>query len=206
MQPQLIIVAGAPGSGKSRAFPVSEFGVDFFNADDRAAERNGGYHGISLQLRSLVNREFESFINDHIRLGVSFAFETTLRSTITFEQIVVARRNNFEVTMIYLGIGDVRVNLERIALRWELGYHAAPTDVLLAIHLKSHENLQVACREAFAGRFRLLLYDNTPFDMAPIQVGEVDDGSVRALVEPLPRWAWLAVDVALPGVRWWSGK
>ena len=38
MPPEFYIVAGAPGTGKSRAFPVSDFGVDFFNADDRAAE------------------------------------------------------------------------------------------------------------------------------------------------------------------------
>jgi hypothetical protein len=33
----MFIVAGPPGAGKSTAFPVSGFGVDFFNADDRAA-------------------------------------------------------------------------------------------------------------------------------------------------------------------------
>jgi predicted ABC-type ATPase len=38
MRPRMYIVAGPPGSGKSSAFPVSGFGVDFFNADD--ARRN----------------------------------------------------------------------------------------------------------------------------------------------------------------------
>ncbi len=33
----MFIVAGPPGAGKSRAFPVSRFGVESFNADDRAA-------------------------------------------------------------------------------------------------------------------------------------------------------------------------
>jgi predicted ABC-type ATPase len=40
MSPKMFIVAGPPGSGKSTAFPVSGFGVDFFNADDRAAALN----------------------------------------------------------------------------------------------------------------------------------------------------------------------
>jgi hypothetical protein len=29
----MFIVAGPPGGGKSKAFPVAGFGVDFFNAD-----------------------------------------------------------------------------------------------------------------------------------------------------------------------------
>jgi len=42
MNPKMIVIAGPPGSGKSTAFSVSSFGVAFFNADDRAAELNGG--------------------------------------------------------------------------------------------------------------------------------------------------------------------
>ena len=41
------MVAGPPGAGKSSIFPVSSFGVSYFNADDRVAELNGGsYLGI----------------------------------------------------------------------------------------------------------------------------------------------------------------
>ena len=38
----MIVVAGPPGSGKSTNFPLSEYGYDWFNADNRAAELNGG--------------------------------------------------------------------------------------------------------------------------------------------------------------------
>ena len=36
--PRIIVIAGPPGGGRSTAFPVGSFGVDCFNADDRAAE------------------------------------------------------------------------------------------------------------------------------------------------------------------------
>jgi predicted ABC-type ATPase len=49
----MIVVAGPPGSGKSSLFPVSETGLDFFNADDKAAELNGGsYQNISAEIRA----------------------------------------------------------------------------------------------------------------------------------------------------------
>jgi predicted ABC-type ATPase len=188
--PEFYIVAGAPGTGKSRAFPVSEFGIDFFNADDRAAELNGGsYHNISLELRKRVNRDFEAFIKSHIEESKSLAIETTLRSAITFDQIGEARRKGFAVTMLYLGTEDPELNLDRIAVRWDLGYHAAPREVLMEIHLQSLAHLRIACQKAFLGFMRLVLYDNTPFDQAPVPACEVTRGSVKELMQPLPRWA-----------------
>jgi hypothetical protein len=59
----MIVVAGPPGSGKSILFPVHSFEVDYFNADDRSAQFNGGsYRGISLETRAIVKREFEQFV------------------------------------------------------------------------------------------------------------------------------------------------
>ncbi len=36
-RPRMLVVAGPPGSGKTRHFPVTAFGVDAFNIDDRCA-------------------------------------------------------------------------------------------------------------------------------------------------------------------------
>jgi hypothetical protein len=45
--PIMYVVAGPAGSGKTSAFPGSQFGCDYFNADDHAAQLNGGsYVGI----------------------------------------------------------------------------------------------------------------------------------------------------------------
>src|SRR5580693_6201805 len=71
----MFIVAGPPGAGKSTAFPVSGFGVDFFNADDRAAALNdGSYLNVPRNVRSHVNTLFESFVLDHIARRSSCAF------------------------------------------------------------------------------------------------------------------------------------
>ena len=81
----MIVVAGPPGSGKSSLFPVAETGLDSFNADDRAAELNGGsYQNITPDVRIQVGKKLERFIADHIHDRKSFAYETTLRMGITF--------------------------------------------------------------------------------------------------------------------------
>jgi predicted ABC-type ATPase len=92
----MFIVAGPPGGGKSSFFALSGFAEHVFNADDRAAELNAGsYENIPTAVRAAVNREFEEFVHGNIRAGASFALETTLRSTITFEQARLARENDF---------------------------------------------------------------------------------------------------------------
>lgn len=103
----MFIVAGPPGGGKSKAFPVSGFGVDFFNADDQAAALNqGSYLQISREIRNRVNLLFESFVLDHIQRPASCAFETTLRSGVTFEQAAAAKRAGFAVEMRYVALQE----------------------------------------------------------------------------------------------------
>jgi predicted ABC-type ATPase len=77
----MVIVAGPPASGKTTRFPLDEFGVDSFNADYRAAQLNAGsFRGISKEIRSQVNVEFQTWILDHISARRTFALETTLLS------------------------------------------------------------------------------------------------------------------------------
>lgn len=85
-RPRMIVVAGPPGSGKTRSFPVSAFGVDSFNIDDRCAQILGSYRAIPRDVRRAVAKECERFVIDHIERGQSFAVETTLRTTAAIDQ------------------------------------------------------------------------------------------------------------------------
>ena len=161
---RMYIVAGPPGGGKSTAFPASGFGVDFFNADDRAAALNGGsYLEIPRSIREQVNILFESFVTDHIDRRVSCAFETTLRSSITFDQATLARTAGFVVEMRYVALQDFAAHLERVQMRADAGGHSAPASVLKGIYESSLKNLPRAVREMDF----LSVYDNSRWGLPP---------------------------------------
>lgn len=197
MPPQMIVVAGPPGSGKSIAFPVSSFGVDFFNADDRAAEIHGSYQGISPEVRAQVNQEFESFVHEHIHDRVAFAVETTLRSGITFEQARAAQRAGFQVLMRYVALDDVEENLRRVKIRALEGGHSAPESVLRGIHQASLRNLLQALRDLDY----VAVFDNSQFGKEPLLVMETKGGKVIWLAESLPLW----LERALHGTQYEIG-
>jgi predicted ABC-type ATPase len=181
----MFIVAGPPGGGKSTAFPVAGFGVDFFNADDHAAALNhGSYVAISRVIRDEVNRLFEVFIQDHIARGAGLAFETTLRSEITFEQAAQAARAGFEVEMRYVALQTFAMHIERVRIRADRGGHSAPESVLRGIYDSSLGNLTRAIREMGF----LYVYDNSRWGVAPALLLQTERGEIIYQAEQIPHW------------------
>jgi predicted ABC-type ATPase len=185
MAPRMIVVAGPPGSGKSSLYPLSSFNVEYFNADDRAAELNGGsYIGISNEIRKIVNGEFEAFILGCIERGVSFAIETTLRSDVTFKQAHMAKQAGFVVEMRYLALRDFRLHLERVKARADAGGHSASEATLRRIYDASLMNLRRAVEELDI----VWIYDNTDLDASHPLVLEARDGEIHFVVDRPPDW------------------
>ena len=184
------MVAGPPGAGKSSIFPVSSFGVSYFNADDRAAELNGGsYLGIPKQIRIVVNREFEAFALARIEARTSFAIETTLRSAVTFEQAALAQAAGFVTEMRYLALRDFALHLERVQARADAGGHSASEATLLETHQSSLGNLPRAIREMHD----LWVYDNSLVGGSPELVLESEKGLTRFLTGNPPQWLGVAL-------------
>jgi len=185
MPPKMYIVAGPPGSGKSTAFPVAAFGVDYFNADDHAAAlNNGSYRDIPRDVRSRVNVLFETFVLEHIDARSSFALETTLRSAVTFEQAALARRAGFVVEMRYLCLPNFEMHLERVKMRADRGGHSAPEPVLRGIYESSIANLLRAVREMDL----IYVYENGEWGKTPMILLQAEHGDVVYRAERIPQW------------------
>ncbi len=188
----MVIVAGPPGSGKTTRFPVAEFEVDSFNADNRAAQLNdGSFRGISREIRSQVNVEFQKWILDHISTRKSFALETTLRSQVTFEQTHLAREHGFWTSMYYVTPGSVEERIKRIKARSYRGGHSASERVVRDIYQKSTHNLVTALDFGESGINRVEIYDNSANladgkDLRRIM--SMRQGRVTSFASDVPGW------------------
>ena len=185
----MFIVAGPPGGGKSSFFALSGFAGHAFNADDRAAELNGGsYENIPTSVRAVVNREFEEFVHANIRAGKSFALETTLRSGVTFQQAKLARENGFRVSMFYIALDTVERHIERVMRRAARGGHSASESTLRRIHASSLGNLPTALIPDKSGIEIVQIYDNSRSESRPGLVLETRRGRIVRLADGFPEW------------------
>lgn len=124
-----------------------------------------------------------SFV-DHIGRRVSCAFETTLRSSITFEQAAAARAAGFVVETRYLALQTFEMHIERIKMRADRGGHSASGSVLASIYESSIANLGRAIREMDFIR----VYDNSHFGTAPAVMLEAEKGEIIYRAERIPAW------------------
>jgi predicted ABC-type ATPase len=168
----MIVVAGPPGSGKTRYFPVTAFGVDAFNIDDRCAQVLGSYRAIPREVRRAVAKECERFVLDHIARKRSFAVETTLRTTAAIEQAELARKNGFATEISFVATDSIAENVARVLQRAQAGGHGASEGEIRAIHQASVANL----RRAVAKFERVRVYDSTARWAPPRLVAIARDG------------------------------
>lgn len=187
-RPRMIVVAGPPGSGKTRYFPVAAFGVDAFNIDDRCAQILGSYRAIPRDVRRAVAQECERFVLDHIERGESFAVETTLRTTASIEQAKLARKAGFATDMRFVATDSIAENIRRVLQRAQAGGHAASEREIRAIHVASVANL----RGAVITFERVRIYDSTARWAPPRLVASARHGRLVHHGAPPP---WL--DTAL---------
>ena len=187
----MIVVAGPPGSGKSTIFPVGEFGVDFFNIDDRAKDLNGGsYKGIPAALRRQAQQACRDFIASHIENGLSFAVETSLRDGSAIRDAQKAGIAGFETLLIYIATNDPDVNIERIQLRARgSNGHSAPPDVIR----KSYQDSLSYLSEAVKTFDYALVHDNTQNALLndarrPRLLLHFEHGTVTGTFPPLLPW------------------
>ncbi len=185
----MIVVAGPPGSGKSSRFPLPAFGVEWFNADNRAAELNSGsFRKISNEIRAQVNVEFQRWILDHITTRKSFALETTLRSPITFEQSRLAQEHGFWTSMDYVTAGSVEESIQRIIERSYRGGHSASERLVRGIYEKSTKNLFTALDFGESAIEVVRVYDNSEVGGHVKQLLTFRRGRPRSIASETPLW------------------
>ena len=103
-----------------------------------------------------------------------------------------ARRRGFSGHLLYIGLEDVQIAIDRIAVRVAQGGHGIPAADVRRRFARSLGHL----RAAIARADRTMLIDNTT-EQGPHEVLVIEGGRTTWRATDLPRW----LDVALGAVR-----
>ena len=128
---KIVIIAGPNGAGKTTfacEYLPKEAGCPIFvNADLIAM----GLEPFQPEVAAIrAGRLMLKEIHEHIRRSESFAFETTLSGLLYARLIPQWRECGYRVELIYLGLLNVRMAIDRVAARVKQGGHSVPVPVI----------------------------------------------------------------------------
>ena len=163
MNPKLIIVAGANGSGKTTfAIPYTqEKGYPFLNADEIAKElTTKGEQNAMLKAGRIFFKTLEEWLTEKR----SFVVETTLSGTYINKVAERAKKSGYEVQMIYLFLENENICVDRVKSRVKKGGHDVPVEDIKRRYFRSKRNFRDNFIEKI-DRWRLIYNGETSFEL-----------------------------------------
>ena len=140
--PNLFIIAGCNGVGKTTAYPKvieKRFGVqNFVNADIIAKEMSDADPD---SMAISAGKEFYKRIEQLITHKVDFSFETTLASRTLVNIIARCKKEGYYVNLFFFWLEDYKMALDRVKSRVKEGGHNIPEDVIQRRHHRGIKNL-----------------------------------------------------------------
>ncbi|ULO06227.1 zeta toxin family protein [Paenibacillus sp. 19GGS1-52] len=178
----MFVFAGNNGSGKStiRNLIVDRLGVSVnIDPDALACKINNGHLEKS---KVSAGKEAIRIARECIRNKWDFTVETTLAGGNVIRQMRDAKEQGFEIIMFYVGLGDVRLNIERVAMRVKNGGHHIETEDIIRRNVTSMNNL-VSHLDLID---QLIVVDNSKADGEFIL--EADTSGIKYYLNELPEW------------------
>jgi len=87
-----------------------------------------------------AGRVLLSEINERIKRGESFSFESTLSGKTWLKLLSEAKAQGYEIALYFLFLDSVQSNLKRIQKRVKMGGHSIPKDSVLRRHPRCFNN------------------------------------------------------------------
>lgn len=131
-QPNLYIIAGCNGAGKTTAsfviLPELLGCREFINADE-IAKGISPFNPESVAISA--GKIMLERINQLIEEQIDFGFETTLSSLGVSDVIVKARSFNYKITLIFFWLDSVDLAIQRVMQRVKDGGHNIPEETII---------------------------------------------------------------------------
>jgi predicted ABC-type ATPase len=183
--PQLWIVAGPNGSGKTSIYDnadIEDFGrsVWIINPDAlakriRDIERMDPVPA-NVEAVQRIERWLYSSIDAHQAVGV----ETVLSTPKYRALVLAAKKRRFAVRLIYVLLNSAQLNIERVRLRVAKGGHDVPTDKIVERRARSLAQLPWFLRQSDDA----WLFDNS--GESPQLIGSKTKGKISLRTNALP--------------------
>ena len=188
-RPELIIIAGPNGSGKTsvtQKFLHHEWaeGTIYINPDEVAKERFGDWNSREAII-SAANYCAE-WREKCLAEKKSFVFETVMSAEDKIDFIIRAKEAGFFVRLFFISTSHPSINAARIAGRVMEGGHDVPIPKIVSRYYKSIEN----CKMVAPIVDRLYVYDNSVNGQdAKIQFRLTNGELAKMYVDDVPEWA-----------------
>jgi predicted ABC-type ATPase len=178
--PILTVIAGANGSGKSTLTKLSAIDTPLIDPDAIAREIDP-VNPVSASITA--GRQALALCQKYVQSERSFMVETTLAGKGYFNLMYEVKSRGWMVSLIYIGIKNPDINVQRVSDRVKLGGHDVPRSDILRRYQRSLANLGKAAKIVD----KLILYDNST-NAGHQLVAIIENGQANIYVPELPRW------------------
>ena len=188
-KPELIIIAGPNGSGKTsvtKKFLHHEWalGTTYINPDEIANEMFGNWNSTD----AIINAAnyCASWREKCLSEKQSFVFETVMSAEDKIQFIIKAKKAGFFIRIFFISTENPKINASRIADRVMKGGHDVPISKVISRYYKSIEN----CKTISTIVDRLYVYDNSIEGEDAKLLFRLTNGCVgKIYVTDMPKWA-----------------
>ncbi|MBO5250972.1 MAG: zeta toxin family protein [Bacteroidaceae bacterium] len=188
-KPELIIIAGPNGSGKTsvtKRFLHHEWaeGTIYINPDEVANDVFGDWNSQEAVLSAA--KYCTEWREKCLEERKSFVFETVMSARDKVEFIARAKKYGFFIRLFFISTANPTINAARIASRVMKGGHDVPITKIISRYYKSIEN----CKAVSSIVDRLYVYDNSEDGKeAKIQFRLMNGVIGKMYVTDVPEWA-----------------
>ena len=193
-RPQLIIVAGPNGSGKTT---ITEKllrhewmeGCVYINPDFIAQQEFGDWNSPEAVVKA-ANRAKE-MREECLTNTTSMAIETVFSTPDQVDFVQRAKVAGFCMRLFFVCTNDPSINAQRVALRVMEGGHDVPIPKIINRYYRSIAN----CVEVVPLIDRVYFYDNSKTDADPLLMFRVNNGKIAKIYTDLVPWAQNITDL-----------
>lgn len=188
-KPELIIIAGPNGSGKTsitQKFLHHEWadGTIYINPDQIANDMFGNWNDSEAVLKAA--KYCAELREKCLTERTSFVFETVFSAQDKIDFVLRAKQAGFFILIFFISTSDPSINAARIAKRVMKGGHDVPISKIISRYNRSIQN----CRIVAPIIDRLYLYDNSIDNIDARPLFRLSEGVIaKQYTEEIPQWA-----------------